>query len=125
MAQKETFHMHPFSWGFKNEDKFESLMEQREASYTKPFETTFNVNNYDEAELMWDTFMNNTMAPTTPLAMVDGYKSAEEVSGKDAETKEPVEDDTQIHIMEEEEEAGEMPNEEPEVVEFHEETFMD
>ena len=82
----------PFAYGEIEQRYCKTFFEQREASYLEPMEPVFQGNG----KL---SFFDNFEAPTPQLGLVDGYKSAAEVSGGDAcdggETDTTVEDDTE------------------------------
>ena len=63
----------------KNE-KFESFLTQREASYKEPAEEVYNNKHLEDKELFWEAFRENIEAPTPQIKEVDGYKSENEIS---------------------------------------------
>lgn len=83
MADEKKYVMHPFGWDFEPEGQFESFMQQRKASYTKPFETVYNNKHLKENELMWESFRDNIEPPTPPIEVIDGYKSEAEIEDAD------------------------------------------
>ena len=84
---KETYIMHPFTYDMDDKQEFKTFQTLRTAQYTECAEELFNNKKLDDAQLRWDSFINNTFEPTPQLKYVDGYDSAEKAS--EEEEQEP------------------------------------
>lgn len=62
----------------KNE-KFDSFLTQREASYKEPAEEVYNNKHLEDKDLIWEAFRGNIEPPTPQIKEVDGYKSENEI----------------------------------------------
>ena len=71
--ENKNIYPNPFGWNEIEQKSCKTFYEQREASYIEPMETVYQGN----AKM---AFVDNYEAPTPPLALVDGYKSKEELS---------------------------------------------
>lgn len=94
MPTKKTYKMHPFTYGFDDKQEFINFWQQRNAQYRESAEEVFNNKNLDDKELNWDTFRNNTEAPTPQIKRIDGYDSEEKASGESDETTEGGDNET-------------------------------
>ena len=61
------------------DEKFESFLTQREASYKEPAEEVYNNKHLEDKELFWEAFRENIEPPTPQIKEVDGYKSESEI----------------------------------------------
>lgn len=90
----ETFHMHPFTYGFepyavveqgKEKDLYNSFFKQREAGFKDVKVGEYNNEGLEEGELNWRAFHGTIQVPTSPLMEIDGYKTASEVAPEEGE----------------------------------------
>ena len=61
-------------------EKFESFLTQREASYKKSAEEVYNKKQREDKELFWEAFRGNIDVPTPQIKEIDGYKPQSEIS---------------------------------------------
>ena len=61
-------------------EKFESFLTQREASYKKSAEEVYNNKHLEDKELFWEAFRGNIDVPTPQIKESDGYKPQSEIS---------------------------------------------
>jgi TPR repeat protein len=61
------------------DEKFESFLTQREASYKEPAEEVYNNKHLEDKELFWEAFRENIEPPTPQIKEVDGYKPQSEI----------------------------------------------